>query len=116
MTHLEGNGKQVLICDGERRIVRLVQVNLERQGYTVTPAYVGRAAIALLERESFNLAVVGRDLPDMDGRDLVGWIRAHEWTKELRVVLLGEGDDDEPGGPSGLGPFITKSFNPMDIL
>jgi len=33
---------KILVCDDERHIVRLIQVNLERQGYTVTTAFDGK--------------------------------------------------------------------------
>lgn len=102
---------RVLVVDDERHIVRLIRVNLQRQGHAVTCAQGGREAIRLLEREAFDLAVI-----DGEMAELLAWIRGNKATKDLRVVMMGgDGLPDHPLGPSG-GPtaganlWLTKPF------
>ncbi|MGV3616958.1 MAG: hypothetical protein ACO1SV_16650 [Fimbriimonas sp.] len=49
------SNQRILVCDDEWHIVRLLQLNLERQGHKVTRAYGGREAIDLLSREAFEV-------------------------------------------------------------
>lgn len=113
----EAQGKRVLVCDDERHIVRLLQVNLQRQGYGVTCAYGGREAIERLEREEFDIAVIDREMPDVDGPMVLAWIRAHERTKDMRVIMLDkERSDDGPHDPPGADLYLTKPFNPANIF
>ena len=113
----EGESLRVLVCDDERHIVRLIEVNLTRQGHTVSCAYDGHEAIRWLQREEFDLVVIDRDMPDMSGDEVVLWIRTHEPTRDLRVVMLDkERRPDERGGPPGADLYLTKPFNPMDLF
>lgn len=105
--------QRVLVCDDERHIVRLVQVNLQRQGYTVACAYDGRQAIGWLQREAFDLAIIDRDLPDMSGPQVIAWIRANEKTQTMPVMLMrkdGSADDDPPYDS------LTRPFNFADFI
>lgn len=104
---------RILICEDERHLARLFESSLSRQGHQTSCVYSGREAIATLEREAFDVAVVDRTLPDMDGRVLVAWIRAHAETQSMRVVLMGQDEDD---GPSGPDLVIAKPFSPVLIL
>lgn len=109
---------RVLVVEDERHIARLLQVNLERQGYAVVCAYDGRSAIRLLGEGEFDLALIDRGLPDMDGRDVLAWIRGNEATKDLRVVMMDrDGLPDDPSGPTaGANLWLTKPFNPARIF
>ena len=117
MLEIGGDGqRRVLVVDDERHIVRLLQVNLQRQGHTVSVAFTGREAIGLLAREDFDLAVVDRDLPDMTRAEVVDWIRSQERTRGMRVVLLeGKGPPDDRGAPPA-DLFLTKPFDPSRLL
>ena len=106
----------MLVCDDERHIVRLIQVSLERQGCEATCVHGGREAIACLERETFDLAVVDRDMPDMSGDEVLAWIRADERTRSMRVVLLDKDGRGGDGPNAGATRFLTKPFNPALVL
>jgi len=86
--HGESRRVRVLVCDDERHVVRLIQVNLERQGYEVATALSGQEAIELLKRGQFDLAVLDPAMPDVDGFDVKAWIGDHEETREMKVILL----------------------------
>ena len=99
---------RVLVVDDERHIVKLIQINLQRQGHAVTCALSGREAIRLLEREAFDLAVIDGEMVE-----LLSWIRENEGTKDLRVFVLGKEhrDDDPPGPTAGANLWLTRPFD-----
>lgn len=66
---------RLLICDDERHILRLLQVNFERQGHMVATVDRGQMAIARLEQEPFDLAMIETDPTGVDGYDILAPIR-----------------------------------------
>lgn len=117
-------GRRVLVCDDERHIARLIQVNLERQGYTVVCAYDGAQALKQLEelddfgRPRFDLVVLDVMMPIMDGFDVLKWIRTTEYTRDLRVVMMTAKNQDRmvldqlPYRPD---KYVSKPFNPLEL-
>lgn len=83
-----GSRKRVLVCDDEHHIIRLIQVNLERQGYEVVAVLSGKEAIELLQRERFDLAILDPVMPSLNGLDVKRWIDDHEEAKDMKVILL----------------------------
>lgn len=79
---------RILVCDDERAIARLVQANLQGRGHEVVCVFDGRQAIERLEAESFDRAYLDVVMPHMDGFEVLAWIRTHERTKDLPVILL----------------------------
>lgn len=106
-------GSKILVADDERHVVRLVQVNLERQGHQVRTAFNGREALEMLERDpsAFDAAVLDVDLPFISGREIREWVKSTPEASHIRVILMGVGDQSDDGGP-----FLTKPFNPLTIL
>ena len=81
-------GRRVLVADDERHICRLIQVNLERQGYEVTLAVDGQKAIDELDAHEFDLAILDLTMPSVDGYQVLTWIRTHERSAGMRVWLM----------------------------
>jgi two-component system, OmpR family, alkaline phosphatase synthesis response regulator PhoP len=110
--------KRVLVCDDERHITRLIQVNLERQSYEVVCCYTGQEALDLANREHFDLAVIDTRLPDMPGKEVMRRLRENPKTSHIRVVLLGVSEDRDDHFDDGPGPdlFLTKPFNPIQLV
>lgn len=113
----DGGIKKVLVCDDERHIVRLIQVNLERQGYEIVTAFTGEEALSKLLSDRFDLAVIDSHLPDMTGREVVGKIRANPDTAHIKVILLDKkGDRDDDDDMPGPDLYLTKPFNPIELV
>lgn len=82
------SGRRVLVCNDERHIVRLIQVNLQRQGYEVACACSGEEAVAMLERQAFDLVILDLHMPGrMGGCEVLAWIRTNETRKDTFVWL-----------------------------
>lgn len=111
--------KKILAVDDERHIVRLIQVNLERAGYEVVTAYDGREALKKIAEERPDLVVLDVMMPYMDGLETLKQIRSNPELRELPVIMLTAKAQDQDvfvGYSSGADIYLTKPFNPMELL
>lgn len=109
---------RVLVCDDERHIVRLVQVNLERQGYRVNTALDGRAALEKMKADHPDLVVLDTDMPGMSGKEVWQAMQEDPDLAGIPVIMLGKKDDWTDGdgnGPTGVAMFLAKPFSPVQI-
>ena len=111
--------KKILAVDDERHIVRLVQVNLERAGYEVVTAFDGKEALEKVEAENPDLVVLDVMMPYMDGFEVLQNLRKNQATRDLPVIMLTAKAQDADvfrGWQSGVDCYLTKPFNPMELL
>lgn len=106
----------ILICDDERDIVSALQIYLSQEAYILHTACNGREALAVLEREHIDLVLLDIMMPEMDGIETMVTLRK-QWN--LPVILLtakSEDTDKILGLNLGADDYITKPFNPMEVL
>ena len=111
--------RKILAVDDERHIVRLVQVNLERQGYIVVTAFDGKEALEKVESEKPDLVVLDVMMPYMDGFEVLQNLRKNQATRDLPVIMLTAKAQDADvfrGWQSGVDCYLTKPFNPMELI
>jgi two-component system, OmpR family, alkaline phosphatase synthesis response regulator PhoP len=111
--------KKILAVDDERHIVRLVEVNLARAGYQVVTAFDGREALQKVEAEKPDLVVLDVMMPYMDGFEVLRNLKANPETAEIPVIMLTAKAQDADvfrGWQSGVDCYLTKPFNPMELL
>jgi two-component system alkaline phosphatase synthesis response regulator PhoP/two-component system response regulator VicR len=111
--------KKILAVDDERHIVRLVEVNLQRAGYEVVTAYDGREALEKVKSENPDLVVLDVMMPYMDGFEVLKNLKADPSTAEIPVIMLTAKAQDADvfrGWQSGVDCYLTKPFNPMELL
>jgi len=111
--------KKILAVDDERHIVRLVQVNLERAGYQVVTAFDGKEALQKVEAEQPDLVVLDVMMPYMDGFEVLQTLRKNQATRDLPVIMLTAKAQDADvfrGWQSGVDCYLTKPFNPMELI
>lgn len=111
--------KKILAVDDERHIVRLVQVNLERAGYEVVTAFDGKEALEKVESEQPDLVVLDVMMPYMDGFEVLQTLRKNPNTRDLPVIMLTAKAQDADvfrGWQSGVDCYLTKPFNPMELI
>ena len=111
--------KKILAVDDERHIVRLVQVNLERQGYEVITAFDGREALEKIESEKPDLVILDVMMPYMDGFEVLQAIRKNPDISTLPVIMLTAKAQDADvfrGWQQGVDTYLTKPFNPMELI
>src|SRR5438270_3712183 len=111
--------KKILAVDDERHIVRLVEVNLARAGYQVVTAFDGREALQKVEAEKPDLVVLDVMMPFMDGFEVLRNLKANPETADIPVIMLTAKAQDADvfrGWQSGVDCYLTKPFNPMELL
>ncbi|MCL6629965.1 MAG: response regulator, partial [Armatimonadetes bacterium] len=111
--------KKILAVDDEKHIVRLVQVNLERQGYEVITASDGKEALQKVEEERPDLVVLDVMMPYMDGFEVLQNLRRNPSTRDIPVIMLTAKAQDADvfrGWQSGVDCYLTKPFNPMELI
>ena len=111
--------KKILAVDDERHIVRLVEVNLQRAGYEVVTAFDGKEALEKVKAENPDLVVLDVMMPFMDGFEVLRNLKANPETAEIPVIMLTAKAQDADvfrGWQSGVDCYLTKPFNPMELL
>ena len=106
----------ILIVDDETAIADLVEVYLKNEGYTVHKFYNAAGALACVERERLDLAILDVMLPDMDGFTLCQKIREHHLFPILMLTAKVEDMDKITGLTLGADDYITKPFNPLELV
>jgi two-component system, OmpR family, KDP operon response regulator KdpE len=106
----------ILIVEDDPSIRKLVRVNLEKRGYTVSEAEDSHQAIALFDEVSVDLVLLDLVLPGLSGVDVCAWIRARSdipiivlsarLEEDLKVAALDAGADD----------YVTKPFGSEELL
>ena len=110
---------RILAVDDEPNIVRLIQVNLERQGYQVETANNGAQALEKIRASRPDLVVSDVMMPEMDGFELLRSIRADARLADLPVIMLtakAQDVDVMRGYSGGADMYLTKPFNPIELL
>jgi two-component system alkaline phosphatase synthesis response regulator PhoP/two-component system response regulator VicR len=110
---------KILVCDDERSIVRLIQVNLERQGWQVVTAYDGKEGLEKIMAEKPDICVLDVMMPYMDGFEVLKNLRREPSTQKLPVVMLTAKAQDKDvfeGYHYGADVYLTKPFNPMELV
>lgn len=106
----------ILIVDDETAIADLVEVYLKNEGYQVYKYYNGRDALDCLERQALDLAILDVMLPDIDGFTLCQKIRQHHLFPILMLTAKVEDMDKIMGLTLGADDYITKPFNPLELV
>ncbi|MBS5702352.1 MAG: VanR-ABDEGLN family response regulator transcription factor [Butyricicoccus pullicaecorum] len=109
-------GAQILIVDDETAIADLVEVYLTNDGYTVHKCYNAADALACVERTPLDLAILDVMLPDMDGFSLCQKIRERHLFPILMLTAKVEDMDKIMGLTLGADDYITKPFNPLELM
>ena len=111
--------KRILAVDDEKHILRLVQINLEKAGYEVITATNGREAVETVRAQHPDLIVMDVMMPEMDGFEALSILKGDESTADIPVVMLtakAQDADVFQGWQSGADLYLTKPFNPMELL
>ena len=113
------SGKRILVCDDDPVILRLLQVNLELEGYDVLLANHGEEALQVAQTQLPDLIILDIMMPRMDGYQTVAALKANESTRQIPVVFLSakaQASDIERGKEQGVADYLTKPFDPSDLV
>ena len=105
-----------MLCDDERDIVSALKIYLSSEGYTLFEAYTGREALEVVKKHDIHLILMDIMMPEMDGISATAKLRE---TCNVPIILLtakSEDTDKVLGLNMGADDYITKPFNPMEVL
>jgi diguanylate cyclase (GGDEF)-like protein len=115
----ERGGFQIAVVDDDPAIRRLVRLFLKRSGYDTLEFATGNEARAQLSKIPWDLAILDRRLPDMDGMILCQELKANPEFKTRYVIMLTGEDEQEDkveGLDLGADDYITKPFQYPELL
>lgn len=106
----------ILVVDDEPNIIELAKLYLEREGYRVAGASNGSEALSKLDAVSPALVVLDLMLPDIDGFGLCREIRKKSDIPVLMLTARTEDIDKIVGLELGADDYVTKPFNPRELV
>lgn len=114
------NKKYVAVVDDEPDIVELIQYNLEKEKYTVSPFYDGESFLNFLKDNSPDLVILDLMLPSIDGLEVCRRIRSsNEKISTMPIIMLtakGSEVDKIVGLEMGADDYIVKPFSPRELI
>ena len=107
---------KILICDDERDIRNALRIYLTGEGYAVCEADSGLAALELMQREEVQLVLMDIMMPGMDGMTATAKLREQSNVPVILITAKSEDNDKILGLTVGADDYITKPFNPLEVL
>ena len=106
----------VLVCDDERDIVSALQIYLESDGYRVYTAFNGEEALDVVMQNEIHLILMDIMMPVMDG--ITAMVKLRESSNVPVILLTAKCEDTDKvlGLNVGADDYITKPFNPVEML
>lgn len=109
-------GEHILVVDDEKEIADLLEVYLKNDGYTVSKFYNGMDALRCIEHTEPDLAILDVMLPDIDGFHICQKIREKHFYPVIMLTAKIEDGDKIMGLTIGADDYITKPFNPLEVV
>jgi len=106
----------ILVVDDDPKIVSLVRVYLEREGFRVTTAADGNAALAQIETEPPRLVVLDLMLPELDGVAVMRGLRERSAIPVVMLSARGSAADRVYGISEGADDYLAKPFSPAELV
>jgi len=106
----------VLIADDEAEIVDLISLHLEKEGYAIIKASHGQEAIQAVQTHHIDLAILDIMMPKLDGYEITRQIREHNPMPIIFVSAKATDLDKITGLVRGADDYVTKPFNPMELI
>ena len=108
--------QHILVCDDEKDIVAALKIYLESDGYCVHTAYSGEEALRVAKTEPVQLALMDIMMPGMDGITAMAKLREFSNIPVILLTAKSEDSDKILGLSVGADDYITKPFNPVEVL
>lgn len=106
----------ILICDDEKDIVAALKIYLEAEGYITICAYNGNEAVKAIENNQIHLVLMDIMMPVCDG--ITAMVKIREKMNLPIILLTAKGEDTDKilGLNVGADDYITKPFNPVELI
>ena len=111
--------RQILVIDDEKDILKLLQYNLEKEGYQVLSALTGEEGFEIARAKKPDLVVLDLMLPGMDGLEICRLLKSDPGTRHIPIIMLtakGSEIDQVVGLELGASDYIPKPFSVKVLL
>ena len=106
----------ILVCDDDKEIVDAIEIYLSQDGYQIYKAYDGEQAIEILKKEEIHLCIMDVMMPKLDGIRATLKIRENSSIPIIMLSAKSEDTDKILGLNIGADDYITKPFNPLELV
>lgn len=106
----------ILVADDDAEISELVSLHLRKEGYQVVQAFDGEQAVRAIQAQSIQLAILDIMMPKMDGYAVIRQVRERY---QMPIIFLSAKTSDLDkitGLVMGADDYMTKPFNPMELV
>ena len=106
----------ILVCDDEKDIVSALEIYLNAEGYRVLTALNGKEALSVIRKEDIHLVLLDVMMPEMDG--ITAMVEIRKLTNIPVILLTAKSEDNDKilGLNIGADDYITKPFNPLEVV
>lgn len=106
----------ILVCDDDKEIVEAISIYLKQEGYNVICAYDGVEALNIAEKEEIHLIILDIMMPKLDGIHALLKLREKSAIPVIIISAKSEDADKILGLNVGADDYITKPFNPLELV
>lgn len=106
----------ILVCDDDKEIVDAIEIYLMQEGFGIIKAYDGEEAIEQLKKNDVKLLIIDIMMPKLDGIRATMKIREYSSIPILFLSAKSEDSDKILGLNIGADDYITKPFNPLELI
>jgi len=106
----------ILVCDDDQAIVDAIAIYLENEGYTIYKVFNGMEAIEIVGNHAIHLIIMDIMMPKMDGIRATAKIREEHKIPLIMLSAKSEDTDKILGLNLGADDYITKPFNPLELI
>lgn len=106
----------ILVCDDDKEIVDAIKIYLSNEGYKIFKAFNGIEALEIIEKNEIHLIVMDVMMPKMDGLRAVMKIRENNNIPVIMLSAKTEDTDKIMGLNMGADDYISKPFNPLELI
>ncbi|GAA0686721.1 response regulator transcription factor [Clostridium cadaveris] len=106
----------ILVVEDEKEISDALEIYLSNQGYKVFKGYDGLEGLEIISKEEIHLAIIDIMMPRMNGITLTMKLREHHDFPVIMLSAKSEEIDKIMGLNIGADDYVTKPFNPMELL
>lgn len=106
----------ILVVDDDKEIVSAIEIYLKNEGYKIIKAHNGNQALEKIKQNEIHLIILDIMMPEKDGLETLEEIRKE---KSIPVILLSAKSEDYDkieGLNLGADDYITKPFNPLELI
>ena len=106
----------ILVCDDDKEIVDAIEIYLMNEGYQIYKAYDGEQAVQMIKSHDIHLLIMDVMMPRLDG--IHATLKIREYSSIPIIILSAKSEDTDKilGLNIGADDYVTKPFNPLEVL